>query len=223
MNVEYYDVNKANDLVYVYNDQLKDTPYFYSVMPEEFEDGIRNRINQDEKTSLDSEKIIVGKQNDEILGFSHVSVGKANQFGKEKEGGFIHFFTYKVGYRSLGQAILTESEKYLYSFNVPQIWAFLHASSYRFYHLGFGHISDRIAHVYGLFGINGYKIDIGEVFMSYPRYRVPEPILPDDMIRIVVTKKEGRGLLPNLHVQAFYNDNEIGECISVSFGEFLSC
>ncbi len=220
MNIEYSDVEGSNDLVQVYNDQFKDTPYFYHITPEEFADGIRNRINQKGETNLNSEKIIIGKQDGEVLGFAHVSVGKANQFGKEKEGGFIHFLTYQVGYRQIGQAILTECEKYLSSFNVPQIWAFLHASNYRFYHLGFGHISDKIVHVYSLFGMNGYKIDVGEVFMNYPRYEVSEPILPNDRIEIIVTMKEGRGLFPDLHVQALYDNSEIGECCSVSLGEF---
>ncbi len=222
MKVVYQNVEDSSDLVHVYNDQLKDTPYFFPVTPEEFNEGILNRINQDGETNLESEKIIVGKQNDKILGFAHVSIGKAYQFGKEKEGGFIHFLTYQPGYRSIGQAIITECEKYLCNFSISQIWAFLHASNYRFYHLGFGHISDKIAHVYGLFGMNGYKIDIGEVFMSYPQYEISEPILPDGKIKIIVTKKESRGLLPDLHVQAIYDDNEIGECISVSFGEFYN-
>lgn len=220
MKVIYQDVKDSSNLVNVYNEQLKDTPYFYPIMPEEFADGIFNRINEEGETNLESEKIIVGLQNDKILGFAHVSIGKACQFGKEKEGGFIHFLIYQPGYRSIGQAIIIECERYLCSFNISQIWAFLHASNYRFYHLGFGHISDRIAHVYSLFGMNGYKIDIGEVFMSYPKYESPEPILFDSKIKIIVTKKEGRGLFPGLHVQALYDDNEIGECISVSFGEF---
>lgn len=222
MKVIYQDVKDSGNLVNVYNEQLKDTPYFYPIMPEEFADGIFNRINEEGETNLESEKIIVGIQNDKILGFAHVSIGKACQFGKEKEGGFIHFLTYQPGYRSTGQAIIIECERYLCSFNISQIWAFLHASNYRFYHLGFGHISDRIAHVYSLFGMNGYKIDIGEVFMSYPKYESPEPILFDSRIKIIVTKKEGRGLFPGLHVQALYDDNEIGECISVSFGEFYN-
>jgi len=218
MKIEYLNIENSKCLVDVYNEQLKGTPYFYPVTVDEFEDGIRNRLNHGEK--LYSEKIIIGKKDDKILGFAHVSVGEAKQFGQARNGGFIHFLTYKSGYRPIGQAILDECEKYLRSFNVPQIWAFLHSNNYRFYHLGFGYISDKIGHVLALFRMNEYEIDLGEIFMSYPGYEISEPKLPDNDIKIEVVQKHGLGKLPNLYISAVKDEKQIGECVTVSAGEF---
>lgn len=220
MKINYMDIEKSRELVSVYNKQLKGTPYFYPVMPDEFEDGILNRINHSE--NLHSEKIIIGERDGNILGYAHVSVGEAKQFGQAKNGGFIHFLTYQSGYRSIGQAILDECEKYLCDLKVPQIWAFLHASNYRFYHLGFGYISDKIGHVLALFRMNGYDVDLGEIFMNYPNYDISEPELPNDNIKIDVSQNMGRGKLPNLHIKAIKYGNQIGECVSVSTGEFYN-
>ncbi len=218
MKISYINIEESKELASVYNDQFKGTPYFYPVTSDEFENSIRNRINHSE--NLHSEKIIIGEQNGKILGFAHISVGDAKQFGQIKDGGFIHFLTYQSGYRMIGQAILDECEKYLCSFKINQIWAFLHASNYRFYHLGFGYISDKIGHVLALFRMNGYDVDLGEIFMNYPRYDVSEPELPDRNIKINVSHNVGRGRLPNLYVEATRDGNQVGECVSVSIGEF---
>jgi N-acetylglutamate synthase-like GNAT family acetyltransferase len=220
MKTDYIDVAKSKDLSHVYNEQLRDTPFYYPVSPDEFEDGIQNRINQKDTTKLHSEKIIIGEENGSICGFAHVSIGDAMQYGQIKSGGIIHFLAYQSGHRPIGQAILEECERYLKSFDVPQIWAFLNASNYRFYHLGFGYLSDKIGHVYGLFHMNKYDIDIGEVFMSYPEYNVSEPVLNDKYINVTVEHKPGQGVLPNLHIQASRNENDIGECYTASVGEF---
>jgi GNAT superfamily N-acetyltransferase len=221
MKIEHWNVEDSKDLVHVYNEQLKDTPYFYTVSLDEFQDGIRNRINQENNSvNLHSEKIIIGEQDSKILGFAHVSIGEMNQFGQAKNGGFIHFLTYQSGYRPIGQAILEECEKYLHDLGASQIWAFLHTSSYRFYHLGFGYISDKIGHVLGLFRMNKYEIDLGEIFMSYPQYEISEPKLPDNEINIEVSQNPSSGKRPSLHIQATRNGEKIGECATVSAGEF---
>lgn len=221
MKIYHKEVADSKDLVHVFNGQLKYVPYFYPVSTEEFEEGIQKRNNNSNSyAELGFEKIIIGEQNGKICGFAHVSVGELRNFSDLKQGGFIHFMTYQPGYRPIGQAILAECERYLQKLGIKQIWAFMNACNYCFYHLGFGYLSDKMAHVYGLFRMNGYEIDIGEFFMSYPEYEIPEPILLDDEIGIKVEKKDGNGALPNLHVKAFLNDEEIGECHTVSLGEF---
>jgi ribosomal protein S18 acetylase RimI-like enzyme len=222
MKIDYIDVSESRDLVHVYNEQLKDFPHFYPVLSEEFEDGVINRNNpSNPHADIHSEKLIIGERDSKILGFAHVSVGEIENFGHKKSGGFIHFLTYQVGHRPIGQAILDECEKYLKGLGVNQIWAFWDASNYRFYHLGFGYLSDKMGHVFGLFRINKYDVDIGEIFMSYPEYNVPEPMLDDKNINVFVEHEPGRGVLPNLHILAFRNEKKIGECYTVSAGEFL--
>ncbi len=220
MRIEHWNVEDSKDLVHVYNNQIMDTPYFYPVSPDEFQDGIQNRVNQDNGVKLQSEKIIIGEENGKILGFAHISAGEMDQFGQVKKGGFIHFLTYQSGHRPIGQAILEECEKYLHDLDASQIWAFLHASNYRFYHLGFGYLSDKIGHVLGLFRMNKYDIDLGEIFMSYPQYEISEPKLPDNEIKIEVSQDSSLGKLPSLHVQATRNGEQIGECVTLSAGEF---
>jgi len=221
MKIDYLDVAESRDLVRVYNEQLRNTPYFYPVLPDEFEDGVCNRNNPSNPyADLHSEKIIIGEHDSKVMGFAHVSIGELKNFGVLKQGGFIHFLTYQAGQRPIGQAILEECEKYLHGLGVSQIWAFWNASNYRFYHLGFGYLSDKMGHVYGLFRMNKYDIDIGEIFMSYPEYNIIEPMLYDKDTKIVVEHKPGRSVLPNLHILAFRNEKSIGECYTVSAGEF---
>jgi GNAT superfamily N-acetyltransferase len=221
MKIDYIDVSESRNLAHIYNEQLRDFPHFYPVSSEEFEDGVINRNNpSNPRADIHSEKIIICEQDSKILGFAHVSIGEIENFGHKKSGGFIHFLTYQVGHRPAGQAILDECEKYLKNLGVNQIWAFWNASNYPFYHLGFGYLSDKMGHVLGLFRMNKYDIDIGEIFMSYPEYNVPEPMLDDKDVNIVVEHKPGRGVLPNLHILAFRNEKKIGECYTVSIGEF---
>jgi len=221
MKIDYLDVKDSECLVHAYNEQLKDTPYFYPVSPDEFENGACNRNNPSNPyAEIHSEKIIIGEQDNSIYGFAHVSVGEINNFGSLKQGGFIHFLTYQPGQRPIGQAILEECEKYLQGLGVGKIWAFFNASNYRFYHLGFGYLSDKIGHVYGLFRMNKYEVDIGEIFMAYLEYKISEPTLNDEDIKVVVEHEPGRGILPNLHILAFRDDKKIGECYTVSAGEF---
>lgn len=221
MKIYHKEVADSKDLVRVFNDQLKDIPYFYHVSPKEFENEIVNRNNpSNPNADLQSEKIIVGEQDGKILGFAHVSIGELKNWGDPKKGGFIHFMTYKSGYRPIGQAILEECERYLKELGIEQIWVFMNSGNYCFYHLGFGYLSDKMAHIVGLFRMNKYETDIGEIFLSYPDYKVSKPILPDKQIKINIVKEDSKGTLPNLHVKASRNDNEIGECYSVSLGEF---
>ena len=117
---------------------------------------------------------------------------------------------------------MEESEKYLRNLSMDEIRAFriTYAPddySYRFYHLGFGLVSDQTMHIYALFRMNGYEINStrqGEVFMDQPEYIVAEPVrkahrrqrltvLPDNQVEIVVEQQPGRGVLPGLTVQAF--------------------
>ncbi|HIE27392.1 TPA: GNAT family N-acetyltransferase [Candidatus Poribacteria bacterium] len=229
MQVEYWDVANAGELVHVYNEQLSGVPHCYPVSPEEFEIGIRYRKDADEPyEELHSEKIIVCRQNGKILGFADVALVETEADGQKKHKGLIRFLTYQPGYRPVGQVILTEAERYLRDLGMNQITVFRIAYddddfSYRFYQLGFGLVSDRMGHVYALFRMNGYEInrrEQGEIFMDQPEYSVDEPVLPDSRVEIVVKQKPGRGILPGLTVQAFRSGREIGICKSFSVGRY---
>ena len=229
MKIMYWDVADAGNLVHVYNEQLTRVPYCYPVSPEEFEIGVRYRKDADEPyEELHSEKFIVGEQNGKIVGFSDVVVVETEEYEQKERIGLIRFLTYQPSYRSVGQALLKESERYLCDLGMSEIRAFRITYddddlSYRFYHLGFGLISDQTTHIYALFRMNGYEINSaeqGEVFLNQPEYSVDEPMLPDNQVEIVVKQKPGRGVLPGLTVQALRSGNEIGVCYSLSAGQY---
>jgi GNAT superfamily N-acetyltransferase len=225
VKILHWDIDRAGELASVYNDQVTDIPHCYAVSPEEFENGFRYGKGADEPyENFHSEKIIVGEQNGKIVGFADVAVVGISEGERKMRKGLIRFLTYQPGYRPVGQAILEEAEGYLRDMGIDQVSAFRisyhNDYCYRFYHLGFGLISDRKGHIYGLFFMNDYKIEDGEVFMDQPAYKIAEPVIPDSRVEIVLDQNPGRGLLPGLTVQAFREGNEVGVCESVSAGKY---
>jgi len=222
MKIKDWDMAEVGELAHVYNAQVASVPHCYPVTPLEFETqrAPREWVQKALQNEFHNERILVGKQNGEILGFAHVAMGSINVHGKRKSGGIIRFLTYSPGYRPIGQALLEECENYLRGLGARQLWAFQVSSGYNFYHLGWGHISDRMGHVYGLFLINGYKTDDTAVFMEQVDYSVSEPMLPDAQVEIVLEQHPGRGVLPGLRIEAFRSEKLIALIESLSVGEF---
>jgi len=220
MKIMYWDVADAGNLAHFYNEQIADVPHCYPVSPEEFATGIRGPKNDRHCKELHSEKIIVGEKGGKIMGFAHIDAGEMEFSDRKGIGGLIHFLTYQAGHRSIGQAILEECDKYLRGEGASQIWAFQNGCNYRFYHLGFGNLSDRMEHVYALFRMNGYEINEGEIFMEQPEYIITEPVVCEDQVDIALKQEPGRGILPGLTVQALRSGNKIGICECVSAGEY---
>ena len=237
MKIKILDTAEAGRLVKTYNDQIVGIPHCYNVSQEEFMDGFvyqkasfefrsatTGKIDSYYNESIHSEKLIVCEENGEIVGFADVAVAETELDGKAEQKGFIRFLTYKIGHRPIGQAILAESESYLLSLGVKQIKAFrlLYLNDhcgYRFYHAGYGMVSDKLGHIFGLFGINGYKINGGEIFMDWSDYHIDEPSLPDKSLDITVDYKDGHADRSGAVVKAVRNGAEIGSCQSASVGE----
>jgi ribosomal protein S18 acetylase RimI-like enzyme len=226
MNLKYWDVAEAPGLTQTYNDQIVGMPHCYPVSQDEFEEGFTHQKARYKGYSEDihSEKLIVCEDNGVILGFSDVAIAETEHNGNREQKGFIRFLTYKYGRRSVGQTILKESEKYLLDFGVKQIKAFrilyiYDHCGYKCYHLGYSLLSDKLGHIHALFGMNGYQMSGGEIFMNQPAYHVDEPILTDKSLDITVEFQNGLAVLPKLIVRAFRNGKEIGVCESASAGE----
>lgn len=225
IDIFYLKLSFIKELYSFYNQQVNDIPHCYPVSLEEFENGFRfKKFTSQPHTELQSEAIIAVKENEEFLGFADIAVAEFEQDGEVRKEGLIRFLAYQPGHRSLGQAILDESERYLKRHGINKINAFRISYPkdycYSFYHLGFGLVSDRKWHLCALFLMNGYQIEGGEVFMHWPEYEVSLPEVPDNKVEIVVTRELGLGSLPNLTVEALRDGNEIGVCHSLSAGQY---
>ena len=219
MKISYWDVEDAGELVDVYNEQIAGVPHCYPISQEEFEVGLLDPRNDRHYEGSHSEKIIVAEQDGKIVGFAHIVIGKIEFSDRKMAGGLIHFLTYQAGYRSVGQALLEECERYSRDLGARQMWAFQNSCNYRFYHLEFGNVSHRMGHICALFLMNGYKVSEGEIFMEQPGYSVIEPVPPDNAVEIVIKQIPGRGILPGLTVQALRDGDGIGICESGSAGD----
>jgi GNAT superfamily N-acetyltransferase len=223
VNIKDWDIDNAGKLAHVYNELVTDVPHCYPVTALEFETELRSPKEETKKLlqeEFHADRVFVGEQNGQILGFAHVAMGGINIHGQRKAGGIIHFLTYQPGYRAIGQALLEECEQYLCGLGASQLWAFQVTCNYRFYHLGWGNLSDRMGHVYGLFLINGYETDDMEIFLEQRDYSATEPALPDDGMAIVVKQNPGRSILPGLRIETFRGRNLIALIESLSAGEF---
>ena len=226
VKITYRNIADAGDLVHIYNDQIARVPHCYPVSQEEFETGVRFRKDIDEPyENLHSQKIIVGEEEGKIVGFADVAaVSNIEEKGQAGRQGLIRLLTYQPGYRPVGQALLEAAEKYLSDLGEKQIKAFRisyrNDHCYRFYHLGFGLVSDRTSHISAMFRINGYEACGGEIFMSQPDYRADEPLPPDKRVEVTVEKFKDRGELPGLVVHALEDGRELGTCKSLSAGDY---
>jgi GNAT superfamily N-acetyltransferase len=219
MKITYLDIADAGKLVHVYNKHFVDVPHCYPVSPEEFEVGLRDPKNDRHCKELYSERIIAGEESGRLIGFAHIDLGEIKFSDRKRPGGLIHFLTYEAGYRLVGQAILEECEKHLRDLGAQQIWAFQNGCNYRFYHLDFGNLSDRMGHVYALFRMNGYEMNEGEIFMEEREYAAIEPVPPGEEVEIALERQTGRGVLPGLVVKAIRDGRQIGICDSGSAGD----
>jgi GNAT superfamily N-acetyltransferase len=221
MEIKDWATANVNDLASVYNTQIAaSTPHCFAVSPEVFAAGRCQKTRDDYVATFCSERVIVGLQGGTVRGFAHARVGEIERQDRLLKGGFIHFLTYAVGYREVGQAILTACERHFCETGVSTIWAF-DGYFYRFHHLGFPQVSDRMGHLCGLFGMNDYRVvGEGEIFLECLYYPAVISVPPDPAVEIQVEAREGRGDLPNITVRAAREGMEIGSCIALSGADF---
>ena len=220
MDIRDWDPTNVSDLASVYNAQVADAvPHCYAISPDAFDAGRYERTGDDYHALFRSERVVVGTQEGQIRGFAHVRVGEIKHRDRMLDGGFVHFLTYAAGHRAVGQAILEACERHSYESGAASIRAF-DGYFYRFHHLGFPLVSDRMAHVCALFGQNGYKLaGEGEVFLEQPSYAAAQPNPPEPDVEVRVQALAARGHRPNLNVRALRHEQEIGSCVAVSGGD----
>ncbi len=204
-----------------YNHLTADVPHCYPVSEEEFAvaiHGVTTGKADEKEGGIDSETAFVAITEGTVQAFIHVGIGQEE---KVEDVGVIRFFGYERGARRIGQAVLEKAEAYLKTHNISKIFAFSQDYRYRFYHFGHAYLSDALDQVQALLGYNGYHRSAGEVFLDWENYTVT-PIPASLPVTLSVDWKQGRGQFPNCTVKAFQDDKEVGECWSVSGGEFSS-
>ena len=223
MEIVQYTPDLQTSVTQFYNRLTADVPHCYAVKEEELATAIRGVTTgkADKKEGgLDSETAFVAMVNGAVQAFIHVGIGQIGN-NREEDIGVIRFMGYDRGARHAGQTVLEKAEAYLKTFNVSKIFAFSQDCRYRFYHFEHAYLSDALDQVQALLGYNGYHRSEGEVFLDWENYTVT-PVPSSLPVTLSIDWKDGRGQLPNCTVRAFQDDKEVGECWSVSGGEFSS-
>ncbi|MEO2002947.1 MAG: GNAT family N-acetyltransferase, partial [Candidatus Poribacteria bacterium] len=151
--------------------------------------------------------------------------------GQERPEGFLGDLVRRgrlVG-RAAGQELLLSAERRMRDVGGREALAlaFAHDYSYPFYHLAFGYLSDRLGHVMGLLGINGYKVAPEgtysrreEVFFDWRGFDMPTPEPPVPDLRVEVERKGGLGKLPNVRFHLRQGADHVGVCETYCAGHW---
>ena len=224
MEIRQYTPDLLLPLTEFYNNLTVEVPHCYPVEEEEFAYamcGVMRQTDNDED-DFEDETAYIALYDGIVKAFVHVGYyGDENDNGDKMNKGVIRFLGYQRGARNIGQVILDKAEDYFKDNNVSRIVAFSKIYRYSFYHFEYAELSDTLDHIHGLLGINDYQSYHGQVFLDWQNYNVDPPTI-NPSVNLKVQWKDGRGKLPNCHIKAFRDGEEIGECWNVSCGQFSS-
>jgi ribosomal protein S18 acetylase RimI-like enzyme len=223
MPLTYWDMGDAHRLTEFYNEQIADIPHCYAVSADEFQQGLVLDTSSDTGTQDNAawrEQLIVEETQGTILGFIHLAIKIAiKTVEADTSQGYIRFLTYERGQRRAGQQLLAAGERYFRAAQVRSIDAFLPYQGYRFYHVGRGFVVDRWAHVYGLLGINKYRIRHAQVFMEKALVEGSEPVLPTTDANLSLSVEVGPQDAPQVSVTLARDGQVVGECDARPVGQ----
>lgn len=222
MEIYEYTPDLLKPVTLFYNNLTAEVPHCYPVKEEEFAHAMQYAIGQasNDDEDFEDETAYIAMQDGSVKAFVHVGYYEVGNADKVNIGA-IRFLGYARGARHAGQEVLDKAEDYFRTHNVSRIFAFSKRHRYSFYHFEYAELSDKLDHIHGLLGINEYRSYHGQVFLDWKNYNVnPPPIKPD--VNLKVEWKDGRGKLPNCHITAHQDGEEIGECWNVSGGQFSS-
>ncbi|MFC1714904.1 GNAT family N-acetyltransferase [Candidatus Poribacteria bacterium] len=215
MEVLRYESAMLSEITSSYNNLINGQPHCYPVSVEDFESAVSGV----EKEQLCSEEAFVVREGPAVLGFAHIGIDGPRKAEAGKQG-IIRFLWYERGHRPAGQTLLDFVEEYFHQRSLTRVKAFHQDYRYPIYHLDHTYLSDRLNHIHGLLGLNGYSRIAGEVYLDWPDYDPATPSLADVSADVSAEFEEGHGKLPGLIIRAHQGKKEIGSCHSVSCGEF---
>ncbi len=220
MKVDRFSPSMTVELKAAYNAAVKGVPHCYPVGVEEIAGALEAARSEGSSSErIHGEMAYVAREGMDLTGFIHVGIGKGME-GKDPERGVIRFLSYRRGHRAAGQALLEAGEAYLRDRGMARVEAFQCEYRYPFYQLYWSCLSDRLDHVRGLLGINGYKAIKGEVFFHWSELDPVAPDLTDDGVEVSVAWEKGRGARGNVVVFAYRDKVEVGKCSCQSVGEY---
>ena len=226
MRIDRQPLERAGDLVHLYNAGTADVPFCDPVSQETFADTVRwTRLEG--SGAMNRQSLLVAMEHGGPAGFAHVAIGSVPHGSLpdawEADGrdiGAIRFMTYPRGRRGIGQALLDAAQAHLTEQGAQRLIAYPKWGSYPFCRWRFGLLSDRQAHLVGLLGMNGYHILTGETFMTWRNYEVQDPKPPRPSADVVVRRIEDDSDLLVVHVAAKVGHAKIGECALKSAGDY---
>lgn len=222
MELLQYSPDLLTPLTEFYNNLTDEVLYCYPVEEEEFAYamcGVPDHVD-DTDSEFEDETAYIAIQDGIVKAFVHVGYYADNN-GANSNNGVIRFLGYQRGARNVGQAILDKAENYFKDNEVKRIVVFSKIYRYSFYHFEYAELSDKLDHLHGLLGINRYQRYHGQVFLDWQNYSVDPPTI-DLSVDLRVEWKDGSGKLPNCHIKAYLDEEEIGECWNVSCAQFSS-
>ncbi len=222
MQILDFEPDMAVDIAQAYNRAVEPVPHCYPVTADQFAVELEPALSEGQsKDGLHSNRVLVCREAGETLGFVHMATGRLRE-SDQQETGFLRFFWYAPGHRSIGQALLAAAEAHLRQHETDRIEAFSQYHIYPFYYFKPAYLSGRIGHVHALLTFNGYSRHRGEVFLDWPDFQPLEPGLPDIPAEVSLERKQGRARLPGVIVTAHREDREIGQCVCESVGDYHS-
>ncbi|NKB71019.1 MAG: GNAT family N-acetyltransferase [Candidatus Latescibacteria bacterium] len=195
----------------IYRETTADVPYCFPVSCDEFKEGLLAPLQQ-----LDNQKLVLGQLDGAIVGFAHIALSK--QDGQPGLNGSIRFLGYRKGNRPIAQSILESAEKYLFDLGIEHIDVPAH--NYAFYRFNFGPLSDKMAHICALLGINGYEPTGGWLLMELADYQIEKPIPLAHRIEIAAEVEDTNHRHPNITIRLLRAGNQIGLCEASPAGRF---
>ncbi len=223
IKIEPFPVERTGELAKLYNACIANVPLCEPVSAEIF--AARSFFWRDstQYNRVREQRILVALQENKPVGFAHVAIGRfpgpeLHGDDLDRETGAIRFFSYPRGERGIGQSLLEAVEAHLIERDVGRILAFPN-NGYVFHRLSFGELSDRCGHIIALFGMNGYNIVRGEVYLGWRDFEAIRPAPVDETAEVLVqhTSEEG-GKLPNLSIKIRLQHQDVGACEGQSLG-----
>lgn len=222
IQIQPYELERLTDVTALYNEAIQDVPLAFPATSDEMASGLAGVLREGEGVSgMRHEAAFVAGEGGEALGFIHVGLGCPWRETTD-EYGVIRFLAYRRGRRDVGQSLLEAGAAHLRAFPIPRIATFDHHHRYPFYQVDSAYLSERIAHVHALLGLNGYRPWKGEVILGWREFAPPDPGLPPIECEVTLTRKDQTPGSPRFSVKAVRDGQVLGECLIGSVGETTS-